>query len=484
MEEVTPSIEILLIIRGTGILRVGEKRIPLPSLVAERAKYRPDLPWEVHLRLAEWDSSDFGGRLQFFWEMPYEDVEVEGVADDGRALLIRQFRRKQFDGNTLSGTTFDLSLGNIPLPAVPDVMYLTARLTDNALAMPLADALLPAEDGSLRASHPRPPTRIMTALGRFDLWSGHTSEKVMIGGRESRVVRVEPLMRIRLTKRHRGIVLPELIRRLQSELRDLTLLFTFLSRKQVGCSRISSVARRDDDDNSYFHEADFWQSAPGPQPKRVDELVNPRRMPPGALDSMYQRFRSSPHKDLLGRVAMYLAEAFHQQYIESQTLYAFTAFEAIVNALEEYAPSLTMDRAAFRRFRRRVETGIKSSSAECGLTDSQVRDVNRKVGELHRRPLVTRSVEVVTALGVVWQDLWPGIGNLETALQASYARRSTFIHAGRLANPAASARDAVRIACLAERIVYSLLQGDQAWLSPLAYSGWQRMPHDVPEPAG
>jgi hypothetical protein len=474
MDAAIPTVDFPLIVHGEGYLQRGERRIPIASITAERTKYRPDLPWQIRLRLGECDHNILDAVLSAPGELP----DVEGMAEDGRSLRIKGFDWRKHSGRTLNGTASELALGSETLHATPERLYLTALLTDNPLAQPLAGSLLPKRNGSVVARLSYPPARIKTQLGTADFWAGYVDERIFIGSKNARAERNVPIIQIKLTKRRRGIPLPDIIERLQGELSDMTRLLTLLSRRHVGCFEISATARwRDSAGRSHLHTAELWQEAPEALAETRDNpLVNARQMQPGALDTLYQRFRLSPHKEVIGRVAMYLAEAFHQTYIETQTLYAFTAFEALVNALGEHAPNFVMEKAAFRKLRKRLEGGIKNAAAECGLTVSQVREINNKLGELHRRPFLTRSVEVVNALGINWRDLWPGVDNIETALRSGYSRRSTFVHTGDLENPDASARDVIRFAALSERIVYALLEGDEAWLAPIR---WHRMPHDI-----
>jgi hypothetical protein len=456
-----------VIVRGDGFLRTARDEIvPIRSLVAEREKYRPDLPWEVHLRL----ESDEDAFHKVFTDGYSGDIE--GVSDDGNALLIRNFRFHSLHGKSLTGYAFELSQGIEPLDTPPDSLCLTALITDNGVALPLQEPGLKER---------QPPAVLTGDLGRMQVWTKGTPEKIKIGGRESVAERYATVLEIQVTEEsHRAIPLPTLFAQLKSELTDITVLFTLLSRRHVGCSRIDGFANWREP-TLRFHKAHLWQEAPDPQRDRVvDPLINPYAIPAGELDAMYQRFRSSPHKDVIRRVALFLAEGFQARQLEIQTLYAFTAFEAIVNALKEHAPSDVMGKAAFRKFRTKLKRGIEECARGSDLTDGQVRDINDKLGELQRRSLHTRSVEVVTALKVKWEDLWPGMDSLEPALKAGYKRRSTFIHAGHLINPEASARDAIRIACLTERIVYALLGGQEAWIPQTANFRWRGMPHDVP----
>jgi hypothetical protein len=73
------------------------------------------------------------------------------------------------------------------------------------------------------------------------------------------------------------------------------------------------------------------------------------------------------------------------------------------------------------------------------------------------------------------------VDDLGPVLGAGYKRRSTFIHRGHLVNPGASWLDAVRVACLTERIIYALRGGENEWISPQAYWRWQSMPLDLPD---
>lgn len=111
MDKRIPSVDFPLVFRGDGVLKLGERTVPLKSIVAERAKYQPNLPWTVHLRIGECDTAV----LQSLLHDDHRPPDIEGTADDGRALFIRRFMWDTRNRNNLTGTASDLSLGNIPL---------------------------------------------------------------------------------------------------------------------------------------------------------------------------------------------------------------------------------------------------------------------------------------------------------------------------------------------------------------------------------
>jgi|GEM_PF-3682905 len=475
--ELVPSVDFPLVIQGEGTLRRGDHSIPITNLRLARSKYRYDQPWDIELRIGTFER----GVLDHMLSAPGEYPWIEGAAYDGGSLHIAEFRWQKQSGNRINGSAFNVRQGIVALPKAPDEMFLTAYLTDNALALPLADSLVPGRDGSRKAEHPRPAAQISTKVGQARFWLGDVQEKVTIGGRQARSERSQTVFQVKLSKQSRETPLPVLIERLQTNLDDFTKLLSFLSRRHVGCYRISAVGTWKEADAWDLHEGELWQHAPEPLlSDRPDSLVNPRRMPRGSLNHLYQQYCAHPRQELIARATIYLVEAFHQRFIESKNLYAFTAFEAIVNGLEETAPGHVMDIHTFRKLRSVLELCIRNASSDFNISKSQRRDLYAKLGELQRRPLIPRALEILHFYRVEWEDLWPGVQHVDRALGAAYARRSAFIHAGHLRDPAASARDAIRIACLTERIMYALLGADSDWLSPVAYMSYQQLPHDTP----
>ncbi len=180
MTEMVPTVDFSLVIRGKGTLLLGDLRIPIGSLRATREKYRYDLPWQIELRVSE------EGRAALGWMMnALDDAQVEGTTDEGEPLYIPTFRWQRATGTLITGTAYEIREGIVPLPRVPDSLFITAYLTDNAIALPLADFLLPARDGSRKAEHPRRATCLTTTLGRLEFWLSRVHEKINIGSHEA-----------------------------------------------------------------------------------------------------------------------------------------------------------------------------------------------------------------------------------------------------------------------------------------------------------
>jgi hypothetical protein len=101
-------------------------------------------------------------------------------------------------------------------------------------------------------------------------------------------------------------------------------------------------------------------------------------------------------------------------------------------------------------------------------------EMQAKLSELQRRPIVPRAVSILNRYGVRWQGLRSGDAELEGELNEAYARRSKFVHTGRIDNYADAVADADWLHTLAERLVYNLLGGKKEWLQPFAYPsrGW------------
>lgn len=372
-----PSIDFPLIFRGEGVLRSGTTEITIVNFRAERSKYRPDLPWEVEMRLGEFEGDVFGAPI--FRQA--ESLDIEGTTYEGDSVSIRNFRWHNQSGHLVNGSSYELRQGIVSLDSAPEELILTSYLTDNAVALPLADFLFPDHRGGRKAESLRPATKVTTRLGVMRLWLADTTEKIKIGNRDSRAERPEALLQLRLPKRRRATPLPKVVEQVQDELNDLSRMLSFLSRRPVGCSRIKIFARwSTGDEPTGFHEGEVWQYAPEPLDRdRMHALVNPRRMQPTSFDALYQNYRKHPHKELISRISYYLNEALHQHYVESQMLYAFTAFEAIVNGLDHHAPSEVVGDETFQKIRQVVERAIKSSAAELGIGKTQRRDLYAKM---------------------------------------------------------------------------------------------------------
>lgn len=460
--EVVPPVDYPLVVHGEGVLEWQGKAVPVVSAIAERLKYRPDRPWNVTLTVGKVGAKDLGTVINGRSPLPV----FSGFASDGRPFVIPAIEYTNRRENRLVGEAYELSLGIADAPVVPAELVLTAHLSDNSVALSLQDFLLEHHDGRVTGGKRRPPQAIRSSLGTIKLWRGSRHEPVEIGGVRSSARRSSTIAQVVVPPSKRRQDLSTMVDQLNEELDHLTAILSLCSRQRVGCFRIGVWAHWKEQEGGLI-EGERWRYCPSPEDRRAaDPLINPGKIGPGGLNKVVKTYRQHPARERLDRAITYTVGAYSQRIIEHHALYAFTALESLVDTLHE--DPYTLPEEEFSELTKGLKSSIRGTTGTLQLSKHQRRDLYAKLGELRRRPLIPRIIELVRGSAVEWGDLWPNEG-LETALRHAYARRNDLIHQGHLSDPGGTVRDSLRISALSERILMSEMGVPNEWLSPRAY---------------
>jgi hypothetical protein len=472
--EAVPSVDYPLVIHGEGVLTLNRKTVVVASVSAERLKYRPDLPWQVRLVLGPSKLAALSGIL----DDPKERPDVIGTTSTGESLVIRRFAWSVQSGRRIEGTADQIYIGFETPPITPTRLLLTAYLTDNPIARTEIESLQPQHDGTVTGGKRRSPQTIRSKLGTVSFLSVPVTEHIEIGGRHSTLNRYHAIARVDVPKSRRTRNIRGSVDTLLGEVKDLTILLSLFSRRHVGCSRIAAFADWQAGEQRDLIEAEMWNSTiEHAQVEPAEPLLGSWLLPKRGLNAILTQFRNQPTRTELARAIVYIVSGHQQRKIEHLSLYAFTALETLVSSL--HPNPLIVDDKTFGLLNKGVCATIKAVAPGLGIEKDDRRQIYAKIAELQRRPIVECAVGVVERSQVQWADLWPQAPSLHAALQASYARRSVFIHTGNMLDPGANARDSIRTLALAERILLATLRVPRDWVSPRAYRIIERLVQDT-----
>ena len=481
--EIPPVVDPEVVIRGAGEVQSGGAPIPVTHISARRLKYRPDQPWKVEIRIPDMERDEVMRVIKHTRAHP----TIRGTTDQGRSLEIPDYDCLRYplvrppDGYFLFGHAYEIRLGLETAHAVPDKLVLTGHLTDNAVCLPLVDFLWPHPDGTVSGRRERRARSIPTSLGNLRLWHGYTGDEITLGGKKASAQKSLSVVQLRLRKPKRSMDLPHLAELFEQEVDDLLPILTLFSRRHVGCDRIELFA--DLSEPPKVIQGEVWRSAPQHQEDRWPaSLVDPKALPDEAIAEAVRTLRTHPARDLLISAIYFVSEAGQGGHVPVQVLWAFTALEAVVGVIQPKDQSETISLKHFKTLTRALKATIKEQATTLSLSDTQRDEIYQKLGELRRRPIVRRIVEVCETLAVDWGPIFPNVQSLERALTAAFGRRNMLYHKGHMEDVGACARDARRISALAECLIFFSLGGSYEWMSSRTYLDIHQMPTDVVHP--
>lgn len=478
----SPAVEFELELRGEGTLRADGEEQPLSLVSARRTKYRPDLPWNVTLRAPP------APRGEFHWGFRHEPV-IEGTSGGGRTFQILGFRRTEgpwiTDGvvsGDVRGQAVEVRASSGELATVPREQSVTVIVTETNLAMTQTVFRLRTQDGLISGDVVHEPFKLESPVGPAQFWRGYALDQIRVTDSTAVTELPQPRIEIEVLEQHRTPEPYALIEDLSGWLDDLATILTFFSRRSVGhfLTSVTSVSKAET--GSAFHVAEAWTPASEAHRKSGEfGLVAPGRLAADSIQTVVEAFQAHELKEGIRSTIGYIAASIEELLLPTATTYAFTALETIVNALggtDEY-PDMVVGASKFKKIAKGLRAKIRAVCGELGLSDEVQTALERKLPELRRRPFVDRVAEIAEDLEVRWNDLWPGVEKLEVGLTATYRRRSQFVHRGTFDDSEASSRDSYRVAHLAERLVYALLECDPEWLPDAPLGGRFLAPADA-----
>jgi hypothetical protein len=458
---------------GTGTLFRGGRAVPVASFTMSRAKYVARAPWRFAASIANDQLKEIrpivmgeSGRLTF-----------DGHTEGGAQVHIPRIDSWRLRGGAFTAEVHELMRDFPAQTDTPDGIFIAVRLTPTKLAVTELDdlSMVPHSDGRIRPFDGGSVTEVATPVVeiaglpfRFSLRFGF--DNVQVAGRDSLLRVPMPSLTCAVPpERCRGdlrVFAREIIDGTEDVLRVLSL----LDRHYIRWTRLEIESSSDTADRPLI--SSVWEKTAA-----IDDpdgswgaLANAYRLPTDALGHMVESFRALPEKRAVASAIVYLTAVLDAPHLETRFTSAFTALEALVQALSEQDRSdLTIRGSSAKRLATSLRAEIRRFSAGNVVGESAIEEMMEKVAEIQRRPIVPRVAEVVTRLGVVWRDIWPYAVDLSSPLSACYGRRNRFIHRGEFPPARNAFVDSQRLHALCERMLFRLLGGDTAWLTGHEY---------------
>jgi hypothetical protein len=457
----------------TGALRKKNAEFPIDGLMVVYKKYRYPSQITFTFQYPE-DKRD-----AVMWFIGRRSVEFEGwwVSHDN-AFIVRRpparllLRMTSGTAGRILGRVEEMEFGDFELEAVPETQTVTVWLTPSGI--PFSENLRQVRFSNGEAFpygdiDVRPPFEVPTRYGSFSLVLGREGERADVGGVSAEVTIPSDAMYLTVAAEHKTKNVVELTRSLSTEVQDLELMLSFLSRRQVRCYRVSvfSIAEQQAAISTTERYVEAYSTR-----QATRELVDRRKMQPDALKTVLEEFATSPYREPIQHAISFLLGYWDSYYAENEIAAAFTAMETIVNGISEVdGESKILPDEIFENLTKDVRKAIKEFAKANGLDATTRARLYEKVGELQRPAITPRTTGLMEKYGVEWRDLWPvrtgGEPKLQSELSSAYERRSGLIHRGRVDEELLA--DAASVHALAERLVFKLIGGRDEWVNYFAY---------------
>lgn len=476
MQEDRPQVDFPDTIHGHGVLLTDRgERLVDATIALHRARYAYTTPWQLTGHV----SKDGHKRLN----LHERGITFDGNDDSGAPLRVEQMELhwSNFPQNgqaraRVYGHASEVRFGDDSFPVMPENHFVVAYLTETDFALSEADPLQPSWTGEIiKSERPTPPLEWDCVFGRAKLWRSHRYENARAGDAKAIVQVGRPGIEVEGPARNAQGSLRDHLDTLEAELNDLCAVLSFIGRTRVDWTeiKVTSNIRDDPSDERIGYGEDVRRlrtarASNGAQ--GLDSLVNRWRCQPATLNELCINYRNLPFKESAFLAISYLLQTFQPGYLEEHVADAFTALETLVAGMAEAeGKGLTLQESEFIGLKTVLKASIKDYGKKQGLNPQQRAAIYAKLSELNRPSIVQGIGDAIQRFSVSWADLWPKNTVCSTALRDAYDRRSTLVHTGKLVNAQESYEDLGRMQALTERLLYRLLNGDEAVVPPHAF---------------
>nr|AEO45963.1 hypothetical protein [uncultured bacterium] len=371
----------------------------------------------------------------------------------------------------IEGIVKCIDIGDFTFSDQPERQTVLVRFTPCPIAEPEVTSLVRYWTGEIRPYREEDGNRdvnLDTDIGVASFSRHSVYEDAQVDNMVANVQVPVPTLSITVNEVDLTNNLHYLIERLTYFLGSLETLLSFLSRRQVRWVQIEVVTELGGE--AGIKSARRLQTAYGsdlpPEP-----LVVPARLETSDLGSLMSAFQESQYQEPVEHAVHYLNSHWRPGFIEGKFGNAFIGFETLINGISSVDGSdTTLSQRMFKRLRGEIDRHIKRFAEENSISIECRKELYGKVGELQRRPIIPRALQLIELYAVPWRDLWPQGADLEVELRKAYSRRSKFMHTGKIDDYRAAIADAQRVHSLGERLIYNLVGAKRAWLHPAAYS--------------
>lgn len=419
-------------LRGRGVLARGDHEVAVTFWV-QGSLYRPADEWEVEIALADAEHDRWDQVLDRDGGFP---LVLRGRTENNHDVLLPEVHQRRWVAGRLEAYAWDLRIDCVPQEdALPD-QRVTVYLTPTPLPVPRPFFLVFNQNGELsplpeRDGKERPDDVVTTSAGGASFTRDYLWETVDVAGVQGDLRIPAPALHLTIAAHARSADPMETLQHVNGALADVLDVLSFLSRRFVRWTRMYLSSSRSEGEKVLdYRTSEWWRTIGSPRDGRSREpLVNLNRMPPDGIERMLAAYRSKAHRSLRAAITYSLAVQ-ERTHLEAAFTSAITALEALLKATEP--------------------PGSKMVTSK-------------------------RAAAMIETAGVRWDDLWPAGTALETALKAIFDRRNTFVHEGVFPEITQAHVDTERLALVCERVLFSLLDGDEDWRTPVldrGKAGW------------
>ena len=462
---------------GQGNLVVGGEVYGTGSFHLTRPQYQPASSFTCTVlmdRIGTVADLDYRGGFSF-----------AGVESFGRRIEIPRLQQVSLRGSNpirCRAAAPEVLVGIEEIESDPEQLVLRALLTPSDAVSPLYQSETFTDDGRITSDQPIHPQNINSVLGTVVVQESYVFERIAGTG-------VEGDMRIRrLIAEVSPVVsphtryLPEIFRSFDHELDDICTVLGFLGRqKSEWFEMVSSMFPAPREGFAFSDRADWFKAAIPPRTRRISTPIwDSSTLPPDALDRLVSAYRQSSIRDGIRLAIEYLIASVEEGALEARLVSTFTALETVVDSVGKTEKTAhTMSGSQFKSLSSRVREVTRLFFEERGLAQDLMAESCAKVTELHRRPIVPRTLEILEKHNIVQTDIWPDEISPEHGLKTAYNIRSELVHAGRIIDRDMAERMRSRVHALAERLIYRLLSGKDEWIHSHAYAYTHRLQQNL-----
>jgi hypothetical protein len=467
-EDELPALDLSTSYEGVGELEMNGKVICRVSFSLTRPKHAYDACWHLTARTVDSMASS--------WDILHQEGRpsalLRGKTDAGGPVLATDLFSLGSDSEyRYEAEVGELTLGPAKLPATPTEQYVRMALTETPFALPEKEFLVKFPTGEIKTMPEAPPrearvTLLQLPLGEARLTRAYAYEDVSVRAAKATLRVAVPTLSLDLDAASCSADVHGLATKVVSDWEDCAHVLSFLSRRLVWWTSVHVTSIWKGDTGGSAETQVFRSVGRSPKPRDRSPLVNRFRLSndPRSLQSLVDGFRRLDYKDSVKWAMTFCVASHGSETGETEVVNAFTGLEALVNGLGRSDGSDKIVSASlFKRLRQKLEPLLVEFATNENLAGGRDRELKEKLGELQRRPIANRLVELIEKHQIKWADLWPAGTVLADAIKAAYKRRNNLIHAGEVPSPLRAHVDAVRIRTLTERLVLRVLGGGPEW---------------------
>lgn len=246
------------------------------------------------------------------------------------------------------------------------------------------------------------------------------------------------------------------------------LVLSFLSRRLIRWYELQLFFSPKDSSSGEFQIINLYRIGARDSYEDNYHLIEQAALSNGSFQTILDAFARSEAEigtALRRAIAFLIASYDADLYLESSIVSTYTAIEILVSALSSHnGKEMIMTRSEFEQLREKLKTDLEELFGDAEMKKKQVLE---KAGELRRRSLFERLVELLNAANVSFDDLWENEDSVQ-GLHEILKRRNDLIHRGSEVSSQYTV-DEFRLRIILERWILQLLGFPLDHLSPLAY---------------